>query len=71
MQKVLRIMLLFVGAAFAMSADTPPQHGPFEGPPGGGRTAPNVVPEIGVGSAASAFALLSGMVLVIRGRRKK
>jgi hypothetical protein len=70
MQKVLRITLLFVGAAFAMSAGTPPQHGPFEGPPGGGRPSA-VVPEIGVGSAGSALAFLSGMVLVIRGRRKK
>lgn len=29
------------------------------------------VPEIGVGSAGSAIALLSGSLLVIRGRRKK
>jgi len=29
------------------------------------------VPEIGVGSAGSAIALLSGALLVIRGRRKK
>jgi hypothetical protein len=29
------------------------------------------VPEIGVGSAGSAFALLSGALLVIRGSRKK
>jgi hypothetical protein len=29
------------------------------------------VPEIGAGSAGSAVALLSGMLLVIRGRRKK
>ena len=29
------------------------------------------VPEIGVGSAGSAVALLSGTLLVIRGRRKK
>jgi hypothetical protein len=29
------------------------------------------VPEIGVGSAGSAIALLSGTLLVIRGRRKK
>ncbi len=28
------------------------------------------VPEIGVGSAASAIALISGAMLVIRGRRK-
>jgi hypothetical protein len=28
------------------------------------------VPEIGVGSAGSAIALISGAVLVIRGRRK-
>jgi hypothetical protein len=28
------------------------------------------VPEVGVGSAGSAIALLSGAVLVIRGRRK-
>ncbi len=30
-----------------------------------------VVPEIGVGSAGSAVALLSGALLVIRGRHKK
>ena len=30
-----------------------------------------MVPEIGVGSAGSAVALLSGTLLVIRGRRKK
>jgi len=29
------------------------------------------VPEIGVGSAGSAVALLSGTLLVIRGRRRK
>jgi membrane protein implicated in regulation of membrane protease activity len=29
------------------------------------------VPEIGVGSAGSAIALLSGTLLVIRGRRRK
>jgi hypothetical protein len=29
------------------------------------------VPEVSVGSAGSAIALLSGAVLVIRGRRKK
>jgi hypothetical protein len=29
------------------------------------------VPEIGVGSAGSAMALVSGALLVIRGRRKK
>jgi hypothetical protein len=29
------------------------------------------VPEIGVGSAGSAIALVSGALLVIRGRRKK
>ena len=29
------------------------------------------VPEIGAGSAGSAIALLSGTLLVIRGRRKK
>ena len=29
------------------------------------------VPEIGVGSAGSALALLSGTLLVIRGRRRK
>jgi hypothetical protein len=29
------------------------------------------VPEVGVGSAGSAVALLSGALLVIRGRRKK
>jgi|HubBroStandDraft_5_1064220.scaffolds.fasta_scaffold1227193_1 hypothetical protein len=29
-----------------------------------------LVPEIGVGSAGSALALLSGALLVIRGRRK-
>jgi membrane protein implicated in regulation of membrane protease activity len=31
----------------------------------------SVVPEIGVGSAGSAVALLSGTLLVIRGRRKR
>ena len=31
----------------------------------------SAVPEIGVGSAGSAVALLSGTLLVIRGRRKK
>ena len=31
----------------------------------------STVPEIGVGSAGSALALLSGALLVIRGRRKK
>jgi membrane associated rhomboid family serine protease len=30
-----------------------------------------VVPEIGVGSAGSALALISGALLVIRGRRKQ
>jgi hypothetical protein len=29
------------------------------------------VPEIGAGSAGSAFALLSGTLLIIRGRRRK
>ncbi len=29
------------------------------------------VPEVGVGSAGSAIALLSGALLVVRGRRKK
>jgi hypothetical protein len=29
------------------------------------------VPEVGVGSAGSAIALLSGALLIIRGRRKK
>ena len=33
--------------------------------------APNAVPEIPVGSAGSAIALVSGMLLVIRGRRRK
>ena len=32
---------------------------------------PVCVPEIGAGSAASASALLSGTLLVIRGRRRK
>jgi hypothetical protein len=31
----------------------------------------SIVPEIGAGSAGSAVALLSGALLVIRGRRKK
>ena len=31
----------------------------------------NVAPEIPVGSAGSAIALVSGMLLVIRGRRRK
>ncbi len=30
----------------------------------------NPVPEIGIGSAGSAIALISGAMLVIRGRRK-
>jgi hypothetical protein len=30
----------------------------------------STVPEIGVGSAGSAIALISGVMLVIRGRRK-
>jgi hypothetical protein len=30
-----------------------------------------VAPEIGVGSAGSAIALVSGMLMVIRGRRRK
>lgn len=33
--------------------------------------APPVAPEVGAGSAGSALALLSGALLVIRGRRKK
>jgi len=33
--------------------------------------APPIAPEIGAGSAGSAIALLSGALLVIRGRRKK
>ena len=33
-------------------------------------TAALLVPEIGVGSAGSAIALISGAMLVIRGRRK-
>ena len=32
---------------------------------------PSAAPEIGAGSAAGAFALLSGSLLVIRGRRRK
>jgi uncharacterized protein YccT (UPF0319 family) len=34
-------------------------------------TAAALVPEIGAGSAGSAIALVSGAMLVIRGRRKK
>jgi hypothetical protein len=33
--------------------------------------APAVTPEVAVGSAGSGLALLSGVLLVVRGRRKK
>ena len=33
--------------------------------------APSAVPEIAAGAAGSAVALVSGMLLVIRGRRRK
>jgi hypothetical protein len=38
---------------------------------GAASSAMAAVPEVGVGSAGSALALLSGALLVVRGRRKK
>jgi len=54
---MLRMMLLIVGlSGFATAYPTTPN--------------PTSVPEIDPGSATTAFALVSGTVLVLRGRRK-
>jgi hypothetical protein len=55
--KAIGFLLLAVGASAIAFAD-----------PGG---VPHNAPEINAGSAASALALLSGSVLVLRSRRKK
>jgi len=55
--RMLRMMLLIVGlSGFATAYPTTPN--------------PTSVPEIDPGSATTAFALVSGTVLVLRGRRK-
>ena len=56
MNKLAQIALLVVGCSVAL----------FAAPPGFG-----AAPEIDGGSAVTALALLSGMVLVIRGRAKQ
>jgi hypothetical protein len=60
MLKVFGVMLLIAGGAFAWGF---PQPQP--------KPKPTPVPEVGGGSAGSAAALLSGTLLMIRGRRKK
>ncbi|MBV8476425.1 MAG: LPXTG cell wall anchor domain-containing protein [Acidobacteriaceae bacterium] len=70
MRKVIALLLLGMGAGFLASAKDKGHHWGKDKDPRGHVTG-HVTPEISMSSAGSALALLSGGLLVLRGRRKK